>query len=46
MTSGAFFMTCRSSAPSPEATVTPGCEYCRPLFVLGKGQLASLSHGE
>ena len=43
-----IFITCRSvssEAPTPEATVTPGCEYCRPLFVLGKGQLASLSNG-
>ena len=31
--------------PPRRATVTPGWEYFRPLFVLGKGQLASLSHG-
>ena len=28
-----FFMTCRSNAPSPEATVTPGWEYCVCLFL-------------
>ena len=35
------FMTCRSNATSPETTVTSGSEYCRPLFGLGKEQLAS-----